>query len=130
MVEDIKRKLGRNSEPSARVIDSQPVKTTEACGPMGFEAGKRVKGRKRLIIIDANELVLGGEVREASIQDPDGAVELLVKLRIEHPSIEKCPSIRWIQGKKLKEKLANLDNLDIEVHPRNRETMEFLPIWQ
>lgn len=75
---------------------------------MGFDAGMRVKGRKRHIITDTNGLVLGGEVREDSIQHRDGTVELLVKSRSEHPSVETVLGYGGYTGKNRKKKLENL----------------------
>lgn len=66
-VVDVRKALGRYTEPSAGVIDCQSVKTTEACDPKGHDAGKRVKGRKRHTNTDTNGLILSGEVHEAQI---------------------------------------------------------------
>ena len=54
----VRHKAGRHKSPSAAIIDSQTVKTTEMGGPRGYDAGKRIKGRKRHILVDTLGLLL------------------------------------------------------------------------
>ena len=85
---------GRTAEPSAGVIDSQSVKTTEAGGERGFDAGKKVNGRKRHIVVDTVGNLLEVVVHAANIQDYDGAKLVLTKLGQTVSSLKKL----WADG--------------------------------
>ena len=68
---------GRKRQPSAGIIDSQSVKSTETSDERGYDAGKKVNGRKRHILVDTIGFVLLVMVLPANIQDRDGAKQLL-----------------------------------------------------
>src|SRR6202166_4397958 len=72
-----RERVGRDASPSAAIIDSQSVKTTEAGGPRGYDAGKKINGRKRHALVDTDGRGVMLQVHPASVQDRDGAIPLL-----------------------------------------------------
>lgn len=85
---------GKESDPSAAIIDSQSVKTDEQAEVKGYDAGKKVKGRKRHILVDTLGLLLIAKVLTADIQDRDGAKLLFSAIKGQMPRLQ----LIWADG--------------------------------
>lgn len=76
---------GREAQPTAGIVDSQSVRTSESGGPRGYDAGKKINGRKRHILVDTLGLLLVVVIHTANIQDRDGLALVCRRLRRRFP---------------------------------------------
>ena len=119
---------GRDPQPSAAVLDSQSVKSSEGGEQIGYDAGKRVRGRKRHLLVDVLGLMLVGIVHSASVQDRAGARLVLTGARKAFPLL----GLVWVDGGYVNSVDAGLvgwaqrqEGIEIVAVPRNADVKGF-----
>lgn len=115
----VRRQEGREEEPTACVIDSQSIKTSThvpAC-EQGIDAGKKIVGRKRSIVIDTVGLLLAVVVTAASVQDSIAGQTLIERVAADHPTVRKT----WVDGGYRQHLVEHAATLGIDMHIVRRD---------
>lgn len=90
----VRQRAGRHKHPTAGALDSQSVKTTQVPGVRGYDAGKKVNGRKRHLLVDTLGWLLAIVVTSAAVSDPAGARTLLRRLAGAGKKVRRI----WVDG--------------------------------
>jgi putative transposase len=123
---DERKRVGKDPQPTAAIIDSQSVKTTEeSTHPSGYDAHKNVKGRKRHLLVDTLGLPLSVYVTSADVQDRVGARCLLAGLKPFVPRLKKVWADGAYAGEKLAGWLEEQGGWELEIIARDREAKGF-----
>ncbi len=128
LVEKIRKTTGKNEEPTVGIIDAQSVKSTLVSSQdKGFDAGKKIKGIKRHIIVDTLGLILAVVIQSASVQDRDGAVSVIDKLMENWRKVIKIFADGGYAGK-LIGKVKDKFKIELQIIKRDElHTFKILP---
>ena len=127
-------RIGKTPDPTAVIIDSQSTRSTAQGGNTGFDAGKKVKGRKRNLVVDTLGLLVAVTVTAASVQDRDTAAEVVAKAYTKLPGLKKLYA-DGAYGGQCAATIEKTHGISVEVvrHPGNRSTGTWqdaqLPLW-
>ncbi|MGW0393022.1 IS5 family transposase [Streptomyces sp. NPDC003042] len=115
----VRRQEGREEEPTACVIDSQSIKTSTnvPASEQGIDAGKKIVGRKRSIVIDTVGLLLAVMVTAASVQDSIAGQTLIERVAADHPTVRKT----WVDGGYRQHLVEHAATLGIDMHIVRRD---------
>lgn len=125
---------GKAPEPTAAIIDAQSTRSTAQGGNTGFDAGKKVKGRKRHLVVDTLGLLLAVTVTAASVQDRDAAPEVVAQACAKIPGLKKLYTDSAYGGQ-CAFAIEKTHGIAVEVvrHPGNRATGTWQdaqqPLW-
>jgi transposase len=123
-----REQAGREASPSAGVVDSQSVRSSESGGPKGFDAGKKVSGRKRHILVDTLGLLLVLVVHTADIQDRDGLALVCRRVRRRFPWLRLVFADAGYQGETAACAAAQEGlRLEIVARDKGRRGFQLLP---
>lgn len=128
-------RIGKGAAPSAAVLDAQSTRSSPQGGSVGFDAGEKVKGRKRHVLVDTLGLLMAVTITAASVQDRDGAAAVVALACSKVPGLARLYVDGAYAGRCAQALEAARASLTVEVvrHPANGHQRVFhgnqLPLW-
>lgn len=129
-----RNRMGKAPEPTAAIIDAQSTRSTAQGGNTGFDAGKKVKGRKRHLVVDTLGLLLAVTLTAASVQDRDAAADVVAQAYAKVAGLKKIYA-DGAYGGKCATAIEQTHGISVEIvrHPGNRSTGSWQdaqqPLW-
>jgi transposase len=122
---------GRTESPTVGILDAQSTRHSPQGGEAGYDAGKKVKGRKRHVVVDTLGLLLAVCVTAASVQDRDGAHPVIAAMMSKYPGVAKI-FVDTAYAGACAQTVSQSHGIDVEVvrHPANRNVGHWAPIEQ
>jgi transposase len=117
----------RHAQPSHAILDAQSTRSSPQGGVSGYDAGKKVKGRKRNLVVDTLGLVLAVSVCAANLQDRDASIDVVARAAEKYPTLQRLYVDTAYAGQWAK-RVEQQHRIAVEVvrHPANRN----VGLWQ
>lgn len=128
--EQWRARQGRTPQPSALIIDSQSTRGGAQGGVSGFDAGKKVKGRKRHVVVDTLGLVLAVTITAASVQDRDAAAAVVGQALVVVPQAAKLYADSAYAGQCKQQLEAAHEQLHVQIVRSSANTGSWLDMQQ
>ncbi len=121
----VRKQAGRSPQPSAGILDSQSVKTDVQADTRGYDANKKVKGRKRHLLVDTLGLVLVTWITTADVQDRDATAAVLPLAAEQFPTLQKVWADAAYEGPRV-ERIAQQAGVEVAIVKRSDNTPGFV----